>query len=198
MSATWSIANGRFDTLVACSSVRGSSSPAHDLIGTRPGLVTMGRAVAVALAAVVDVSEVSMVDMIAGPPASTVGDVHPVGGGQNETGSSDGGAGRKAAGRSRALPLSMPPIGLQPMTAGSADTTTKPNAWSAFRSVESYRGWRLVITGLVLSWTSHAGGRIGTDGGRVQSTKLSTDLAGGEGRSKMAPWDANSAGGTPR
>ena len=72
MSATWSIANGRFDTLVACSSVRGSSSPAHDLIGTCPGLVTMGRAVAVALAAVVDVSEVSMVDMIAGPPASIV------------------------------------------------------------------------------------------------------------------------------
>jgi hypothetical protein len=32
----------------------------------------MGSAVAVASAAVVDVSEVSMVDMIAGPPASTV------------------------------------------------------------------------------------------------------------------------------
>jgi hypothetical protein len=44
-------------------------------------------------------------------------DDHQVDGGQNETGSSDGGAGRKAAGRSRALPLSIPPIGPEPMTA---------------------------------------------------------------------------------
>ena len=44
MSATWSIANGRFDRLVACSSVPSSSGNAQDLMGTPPGLATQAAA----------------------------------------------------------------------------------------------------------------------------------------------------------
>src|SRR5688572_21603794 len=62
------MANGRFDRLVAYSSAEPSSSTAHDMIGTRPGLRTQG--MAVASVAATDVVVSVSVDMAAGPPAS--------------------------------------------------------------------------------------------------------------------------------
>src|SRR4029079_10092527 len=67
MSATWSIAKGRFERFVACSCVRASSSTTQLLIGTRPGRVTRGSVAGTSLVSsvtVVDVS-VSVSDVIA-------------------------------------------------------------------------------------------------------------------------------------
>src|SRR6266508_4553909 len=76
MSATWSIANGRFDRFLACSTVPLSRSTAQLLIGTRPGLLTRGslavtslRSTAEAASTDVDVSVSVSDDMAAGPPA---------------------------------------------------------------------------------------------------------------------------------
>src|SRR6266508_2698875 len=76
MSATWSIAKGRFERFLACSTVPPSRSTAQLLIGTRPGLVTRGslmvtsvRATAEAASTDVDVSVSVSDDMVAGPPA---------------------------------------------------------------------------------------------------------------------------------
>src|ERR1700704_1621655 len=69
MSATCRSAKGRFEMFLACSSAEPSRSGAHDLMGTRPGLRTQGKASAGVDASVdpsVDVSDV----MAAGPPAS--------------------------------------------------------------------------------------------------------------------------------
>jgi hypothetical protein len=57
-----------------------------------------------------------------------------------------------------------------------ADTTRTPNAWSAFRSIASYRRCNLVIAGLVLYLDVHAGGRSGTEAGRYR-LQLSLQLA---------------------
>src|SRR6266498_5885235 len=76
MSATWSIAKGRFDMFLACSTVPASRSTAQLLIGTRPGLLTRGslmvtlvRSTAETASTDVDVSVSISDDMAAGPPA---------------------------------------------------------------------------------------------------------------------------------
>src|SRR6266511_4642781 len=76
MSATWSIAKGRFDRFLACSTVPASRSTAQLLIGTRPGLLARGslvvtsvRSMAEAASTDVDVSVSVSDDMVAGPPA---------------------------------------------------------------------------------------------------------------------------------
>src|SRR5688572_5781099 len=66
------MANGRFDRLVACSSAEPSSGTAHDMIGTRPGLRTQGRALVSASVTPSVAAVLVLVDMAAGPPASVL------------------------------------------------------------------------------------------------------------------------------
>src|SRR4051812_14699998 len=120
MSATWRIANGRFERLFACSSTPPSRSGAQLLIGTLPGLRTQGRAAPSTGVLEGDASGDVSVAMTAGPSGRLL--VRPFSAaleerGENETGSSSGGAGRRTLKGRCALPLSVSPIDLQPMTA---------------------------------------------------------------------------------
>src|SRR6266508_6451696 len=118
MSATWSIAKGRFDRFLACSSVPASRSTAQLLIGTRPGLLTRGslmvtsvRSTAEAASTDVDVS-VSVSDDMAPDlrPALTVADCPPgVEARQNEDRPLASGTGRRWSARGTGLSPAHPP-----------------------------------------------------------------------------------------
>src|SRR5687767_5514471 len=66
------MAKGRFDRLVACSSAEPSSGTAHEMIGTRPGLRTQGRALGSVSVTPSVAAVLVLVDMAAGPPASVL------------------------------------------------------------------------------------------------------------------------------
>jgi len=89
-----------------------------------------------------------------------------VGRGQNETGSSVGGAGRRRQVAAVRYPCRCLRSVSSRRPCPMPDTPDNPNAEWAFRSIASYRGWSLVIAGLVLSWTPcprphrHGGGRV--------------------------------------
>src|SRR4029079_14607681 len=180
MSATWSIAKGRFERFVACSCVRASSSTTQLLIGTRPGRVTRGSVAATSLVSsvtAVDVS-VSVSDVMApdlrpavlwryGPPG--MGER-----GQNEDRSLDGTGRRwRAAGQAYPEGALRPSIPF-PRRAG---TTNRPRAKVADRAAVAGRDFRCFISG-PRSLMAHAG-RVGAGGPRYDPLSSAHTANGG-------------------